>query len=60
MVQVLAAALNIAVMLNQGSGQFSAPILSPVISSNPPPSISDFVFADFRKTGQIGFSRTGL
>ncbi|MGA7853207.1 MAG: FG-GAP-like repeat-containing protein [Candidatus Acidiferrales bacterium] len=47
--------LNIAVMLNQGSGQFSAPILSPVISSNPPPSISDFVFADFRKTGQLDF-----
>lgn len=46
---------NIAVMLNQGNGQFSSPIVSPVIGSNPVLDVGDFVFADFRKTGQPDF-----
>ncbi|MFZ0640689.1 MAG: FG-GAP-like repeat-containing protein [Candidatus Acidiferrales bacterium] len=50
-----ASELNITVMLNQGDGQFSAPIRSPAISSNPSLRIADFVFADFRKTGQLDF-----
>lgn len=50
-----ASELNITVMLNQGNGQFSAPIRSPAISSNPSLRIADFVFADFRKTGQLDF-----
>jgi FG-GAP-like repeat len=47
--------LNITVMLNQGNGQFSPPIRSPAISGNPGLRIADFVFADFRKTGQLDF-----
>lgn len=50
-----ASELNITVMLNQGSGQFSAPIRSPAISSNPCLRIADFVFADFRNVGQLDF-----
>jgi hypothetical protein len=50
-----ASELNITVMLNQGNGQFSAPIRSPAISSNPSLRVADFVFADFRKTGQLDF-----
>jgi hypothetical protein len=48
-----ASQLDVTVMLNEGNGQFSAPIRSPAIS--PDMNISDFVFADFRKTGQPDF-----
>lgn len=50
-----ASELNITVMLNQGNGQFSSPIRSAAISSNPFLRVGDFVFANFRKTGQSDF-----
>jgi hypothetical protein len=47
--------VNIAVMLNQGSGQFSTPILSASIVPFTGLTVGDFIFADFRKTGQPDF-----
>ena len=47
--------VKLAVMLNQGNGQFSAPILSGALGPNTALSVSDFVFADFRKTGKSDF-----
>jgi hypothetical protein len=44
---------TVAVMLNQGSGKFGAPIRSPMVSENA--IVLDFVLADFRKTGQLDF-----
>jgi FG-GAP-like repeat len=43
------------VMLNQGNGQFSSPIVSEALGSNTALIVGDFVFADFRKTGKPDF-----
>jgi hypothetical protein len=47
--------VTLAVMLNQGAGEFSTPIRTPVISANPPLSVGDFVLADFRNSGRPDF-----
>jgi hypothetical protein len=47
--------VNLAVMLNQGNGQFSTPILSAAFGPITALNVGDFVFADFRKTGQPDF-----
>ncbi len=47
--------VNLAVMLNQGNGQFSTPILSAALGPITALNVGDFVFADFRKTGQPDF-----
>jgi FG-GAP-like repeat len=47
--------ITLNVLLNQGNGQFSAPIRTPEISGNPNVRIGDFVFADFRNTHQLDF-----
>jgi hypothetical protein len=44
---------SIAVLLNQGNGSFSAPVISDVFDSFD--GIGDFVLADFRHTGQPDF-----
>jgi hypothetical protein len=44
---------QITVMLNQGNGQFSAPIRTPAFRSDY--IVNDFTFAAFRKTGQKDF-----
>lgn len=44
---------DLTVMLNQGNGQFSLPIRSPLISFGP--VVQDFVMADFRKVGKPDF-----
>jgi FG-GAP-like repeat/Abnormal spindle-like microcephaly-assoc'd, ASPM-SPD-2-Hydin len=47
--------VKLAVMLNQGNGRFSTPILSAALGPNTALSVGDFVFADFRKSGKLDF-----
>jgi FG-GAP-like repeat len=47
--------VTLAVMLNQGNGQFSNPIRTPMISGNPSLRIADYTLADFRNTGRPDF-----
>ena len=53
--------VNLAVLLNQGSGVFSAPIFSPVMDgSNPNPGfIGGWAMGDFRGTGRPDFVAVG-
>jgi hypothetical protein len=43
----------LAILLNQGNGQFSPPIRSPMVAENA--TAFDFVLADFRKTGRLDY-----
>lgn len=45
--------LDVTTILNQGNGQFSLPIRSPLIPFGP--VVQDFVMADFRKVGRPDF-----
>lgn len=44
---------TLTILLNQGNGQFSSPIRSPMVTENA--IVFDFVLADFRKTGQLDY-----